>query len=283
MCTNPYTSGPLEYGCGQCLPCRINRRRVWSTRLMLEVTQHEASSFVTLTYAPEFYPADGCLRRRDVQLWLKRLRKAVAPHRIRYYAVGEYGEQTMRAHYHVALFGAGFNVGMHAQGQCDCLLCRSWPLGHVHVGELTVQSSDYIVGYLVKRMTKQGDPRLQGRVPEFSMMSTRPGIGFGAVSALGDVMVSRAGALSVAMSGDVSTRIRSDGQLRPIGRYLTRKLREAAGMDPGCPAAVSLQRSAEYWAEVAQPGGREKRKSRRVASGVAADARVLLAKSRRVL
>jgi len=67
--------GVIPCACGHCLPCKINRRRLWSHRIMLETFMHEASSFLTLTYAPEFLPQDLSLKVRDYQLFMKRLRK----------------------------------------------------------------------------------------------------------------------------------------------------------------------------------------------------------------
>jgi len=51
------------------------------------------------------------LIKRDVQLFVKRLRKdqdARGLAKIRYYLVGEYGDQTKRPHYHAAIFGEDF-------------------------------------------------------------------------------------------------------------------------------------------------------------------------------
>ena len=45
------------------------------------------------------------LRKRDFQLFMKRLRKKYSDDRIRFYACGEYGSETFRPHYHAILFG----------------------------------------------------------------------------------------------------------------------------------------------------------------------------------
>lgn len=100
------------FGCGQCLPCRVNRRRIWTHRIMLEAAQYHDNSFVTLTYDEEKLPVDLSVTPRTLQLFMKRLRK-VYPNRIRYFGVGEYGDQTMRPHYHLALF----NFASCARGQ----------------------------------------------------------------------------------------------------------------------------------------------------------------------
>ena len=58
---------------------------------------HESSQFITLTYAPENYPKNGSVSPREMQLFLKRLRRLVEPVQLRYYLVGEYGDHTQRA------------------------------------------------------------------------------------------------------------------------------------------------------------------------------------------
>lgn len=116
MCRDPYVSpaGPV-YGCGQCMPCRLNKRRVWAHRIMLEAYQYEHNAFVTLTYAPEKLPENGSLVPEHVQSWLKRLRARVAPSKFRFFLVGEYGDESERPHYHAALFG--FRSCVYGQSQ----------------------------------------------------------------------------------------------------------------------------------------------------------------------
>ena len=94
----------IPFGCGQCIPCRINRKRLWTHRLMLESFSHSDATFVTLTYDPEKYSGES-LRPEDVTKFLKRLRRKLEPKKLRYYLVGEYGDKTGRPHYHIALFG----------------------------------------------------------------------------------------------------------------------------------------------------------------------------------
>ena len=91
-------------GCGQCIHCRANRRREWVLRILLELEKHEFNTFLTLTYDDVHLPADQSLKTEHLTNFFKRLRYKV-DYPIRYYAVGEYGEETERPHYHVALFG----------------------------------------------------------------------------------------------------------------------------------------------------------------------------------
>lgn len=78
LCKKPYTRGPQQFGCGQCMPCRVNRSRLWIARMMLEALEYEErgeeSAFVTLTYDAEHVPPDGSLRPLDLRVFLNRLR-----------------------------------------------------------------------------------------------------------------------------------------------------------------------------------------------------------------
>lgn len=239
MCGKPFRQGVMEYGCGQCLPCRLNRRRLWTGRLMLESKLHSESVFVTLTYDEKHVPADGNLEPDVLRDFLKRLRSRIEPRRLRYFVVGEYGDQTERPHYHAVLFGVG--LGDRAQLQA------SWDRGFVHVGTLTEKSAGYVVSYTLKRMTRAGDPRLEGRVPEFARMSLKPGIGAVAMEEIANALRSKialqgaeedAGPVQRASAVDVPSAFRSGGQSFPFGRYLKGKAREYLGADRRTPEAV---------------------------------------------
>lgn len=157
---------------------------------------------------------------RDAQLFLKRLRAVLAPEKVRYFIVGEYGSHTARPHYHVALFGVS-----------DADAVRScWRKGFVHVGSLTPESCSYLTGYTTKGWTRHSYPELHGRVPEFCRMSLKPGIGADAISEMAKGLVSRSGSAAVARFGDVCRDFRFRGRRWPLGRYLVRLLREAVGV-----------------------------------------------------
>lgn len=199
LCKNPYVDKGQAHGCGQCLPCRINRRRVWTHRMILESMSHSSSTFVTLTYAPEHIPQghidkkgheykEWSLNPKHVQDFMKRLRKAYAPLKLRQYIVGEYGEDTYdkqgnfspgRPHFHIALFGYPFchnrdlegkpiigykKVSLEKNGlqywkinQCKCPPCtmiqEKWDYGFTQNGTLTIQAAGYCAGYMTKKFT----------------------------------------------------------------------------------------------------------------------------------
>lgn len=190
---------------------------------MLEQLKHNESCFCTLTYATEHLPESGSLSKRDLQLWLKRLRKEI-PTKIRYYAVGEYGDRTWRPHYHAALYGVSYLQAKIIEG--------TWKKGMIHIGELTKESAQYICGYVVKKLTNGKDPevirKLAGREPEFCRMSLRPGIGASAMIDVADAVMS---STAMSIQSDVPGVLRHGPRLMPLGRYLKKKLRALCWID----------------------------------------------------
>lgn len=213
--------------------------------MLLESFFHDAVSFVTLTYSDECLPKGGTLAPGDAQKWLKRLRKALYPRKVRFYLVGEYGDQSERPHYHAAIFGLAGCLHFPLAEQkfdrrkCQCQSCAivrsTWNNEKAKTGgitdcaHLTRESAQYICGYVTKKMTKKDDARLRGRFPEFARSSNRPGIGAQAMEKLTDFVLSEDGANDLILTGDVPRSLRHGGKKLPLGRYLRRKLREYAG------------------------------------------------------
>lgn len=230
-------AGAIPFGCGQCLPCRINRRRQWMWRQYLEGLCHAENSFVTLTYDDEHLPDKGVLVPRDLQLFLKSLRKCISPVRVRYFAVGEYGEDNKRPHYHLSLFGVCGDTFINGKpvaeyGYVRGKLCvvggwihECWSRGFVDVREFNHLTAQYVAGYTVKKLTDWKNGQVFA-VPEFARMSNRPGIGADAVRTIGRALVDTAQGWE---SGDVPSQLRIGGKLVPLGRYLLDKLRSEVG------------------------------------------------------
>lgn len=222
--------------CGQCMPCRFNRRRVWTHRLMLEASQHEHSSFITLTYDNEHLPLSESglptLVPADLRNFMKRFRHGSVS-KLRYYAVGEYGDTTQRPHYHLAVFGypvclAGRTVLDRATSAPTCcpvcrLVWKSWSKGGIYLGSLTRDSAQYVAGYVTKKMTSRDDYRLGDRYPEFSRMSNRGGLGLRALDPVIDTLKSYH--LDKVLE-DVPASLAHGGKILPLGRYLRAKLRK---------------------------------------------------------
>jgi len=132
---------------------------------------HEDSIFLTLTYASEFLPKNNTLVKRDLQLFLKRLRKNLAPRKIRFFASGEYGEKGGRPHYHLILFSVG--------GTDRRIIEHCWPHGLIHIGSVDHNSCNYVAKYCVKKLSGPAARYYdeKGIIPEFALMSRKPGIG----------------------------------------------------------------------------------------------------------
>lgn len=226
LCKKPFMKGGLiPFPCGQCSPCRVNRRRIWSHRIVLEAAKHAESWVANLTYDPEHLPEGGCLKKEDVQLFLKRLREAVFPVRFRYFCVGEYGEQFGRPHYHCILFGLPWSTEMHQT------VLRAWGNGSMVPGLMSWQTAEYVGGYVNKKLTKKDDPRLCGKPPEFSLMSLKPGIGAAAMTDVAQTLLTEQGSKLIAQTGDVPTTLGHGRKQFPLGRYLRRRLRDECGFD----------------------------------------------------
>jgi len=254
MCRNPYIApGGAAYGCGQCMPCRVNARRVWTHRIMLEATQHPDNSFWTLTYSDDKIPLTEdnlqTLVPKHLTDFMKRLRNDVQPVKIRYFNVGEYGEKSGRPHYHLALFNfptceRGI-TRTNRRGDC-CRVCdnvrKIWGYGLVHAGNLEASSAAYICGYITKKLTRRGDIRLCGRSPEFARMSLKPGIGAGIIPDVASALLTHNLETTLA---DVPTSLRNSTRVQPLGRYLTRQLRSNIGRVPNAPPETLQAKAAE--------------------------------------
>lgn len=209
---------------------------------MLEAAQYEDNCFLTLTYDEKNLPEDQSVNPREIQLFIKKLRFHY-PRKIRYFAVGEYGDGTMRAHYHIALFNfpqckRGISRFNTQTGKC-CATCdlikTTWGKGQVIIGTLEPASAAYVAGYVVKKMTKDDDPRLEGRRPEFARMSLRPAIGVGMMHELASTLMEHK--LDEKMI-DVPLTLQHGKAHLPLGRFLRRKLREFIGRNANTPQEV---------------------------------------------
>lgn len=196
------TRVPIPIPCAKCIGCKMEYARQWGIRCLHEAKMWPHNSYVTLTYADEFLPPGGSVCLRDVQLFMKRLRRArgAGPSNpIRYFLGAEYGEINGRPHYHCLLFNCGFGdlkyLGSNARGEplyTSGELSSLWSadgktMGHCSIGAVTYDSAVYCAKYALKKVT--GAPAQEhycvydengecyDRAPEFAIMSRRPGIG----------------------------------------------------------------------------------------------------------
>lgn len=178
----------LSLPCGRCIGCKLERSRQWAIRLMHENELHEESSFITLTFDEKNLPEGGSLDVGIVQRFLKRLRKRLAPRRIRFFLCGEYGDRFGRPHYHAVIFGYSFPDKVKLSSGSSTLsyskeLSDIWGFGLCSVGDVTFESASYVASYVTKKITgEKAKEHYQGRKPEFVVMSRggRKGKGIGA-------------------------------------------------------------------------------------------------------
>ncbi|ALS03675.1 VP4 [Gokushovirus WZ-2015a] len=187
---------PVTIPCGRCSGCRLERSRQWAMRCLHEKRMHKMSSFITLTYDDDHLPDGNTLVLSDLQNFMKRLRK-ITGDGLRFYACGEYGEYTARPHYHVLLLNYDFDDRKYyklAKGgeklYSSKTLDKVWSLdgkrlGLTVVGDVTFESCAYVARYIMKKRigkdadTWYGHCPVTGvvRLPEFTCMSRRPGLG----------------------------------------------------------------------------------------------------------
>ncbi len=203
-----HTIAPMEVACGQCLGCRLDRSLMWAMRIVHESylhVDHFGNCFITLTYRDRsecnsdqikkgyYVPGDYSLDKSHFQKFIKRLRKKFEQ-KIRYFHCGEYGDETLRPHYHACLFNCEFadqKIYKDDEGiitYSSESLEKLWPYGFSTIGELNFETASYVAGYILKKVTGQQsmDAYLRNDeygvafwvLPPYVTMSLKPGIGF---------------------------------------------------------------------------------------------------------
>lgn len=184
----------LKIPCGRCIGCRLERSRQWAVRCMHEAKSWEKNCFVTLTYNDDQVPQGNTLVRNDLQTFMRDLRYRYKPKKIRFYACGEYGDQTSRPHYHLCLFNHDFEDQKLWKDKNGIQLFTSeilqeiWPAGFSTISQLTFESAAYTARYVLKKQNGESATQhyeyidketgeLFDRLPEFNAMSLKPGIG----------------------------------------------------------------------------------------------------------
>lgn len=163
---------------------------------MCEAESHQDNSFITLTYAGD----PGGLDKSHLRDFFKRFRYKLGTIKIRYFAVGEYGSENHRAHWHAVIFGwcPDRSDAYDIKGRKDLvgshLLDSVWSgfdpdlFGYASAGELTPASAGYVSQYAMKKIT--GPQAVDSYtdadtgeicLPEFAVMSRggRKGHGIG--------------------------------------------------------------------------------------------------------
>lgn len=182
-------TGPVP--CRQCYGCRMRKTLDWSMRNMHQLSSSQnVGAFITLTYNEDNLPENGSLDPDHLKDFWKRLRDAIAPLKIRYFACGEYGDVTNRPHYHAIIFGYDFpdktlwSTNKGNKYYRSTLLEKKWGLGNCIIGDVNFQTCSYVAKYIQKKIT--GDAAVDAYVdertgevlvPPFQRQSLKPAIG----------------------------------------------------------------------------------------------------------
>lgn len=216
--------------CGQCMPCRINKGRLWSARIIMEdLTNYQAtgcvSGFLTLTIDPKhekLVPSDdGCpvttLEKRKTQQWVKNLQKKHG--KFGYYLIGEYGDTTWRAHYHMAVFP---QYATQISG-----IVEDWKKGFTTATPLTPERARYLANYTAKKLTKAHDERLAlHQEPEFRCSSSTPPLGSEFARTLVRHYSQKRQLQLLRERGDIERTFRFDGRVYPIPTFILNRVRK---------------------------------------------------------
>lgn len=209
------------------MPCRIRAAKVWGARIQLEMAGYAENVFITATYAPECLPPEGSLHKKQFSGFIKRLRSRIAEKvgmRFRFFACGEYGSRTGRAHYHAILFG----VGLWAEPEIKA----SWPFGFVSIAPCDGGVGNYVSGYCVKKLNCVDR---WPREPEFILMSRRPGIGARFADTVAEDALSSEDWYDE--HGDIQGAVRVGPYYLPIGGYVKNRVRMQLHGTSRAPAA----------------------------------------------
>lgn len=194
-----------KFPCRKCIPCLLRRQKAWVSRLVEELSNHDFSYFVTLTYDDEHLPIDEngepCFNKRHFtklnadlrkRFQLGKLKNPVydellgSPEyldlpkglRFKYYLTTEYGPTTFRPHAHGVWYGLPGSLHI-----VEILFRTLWPYGFVSVFPATEGAAGYISKYLVSDGVGKDSYHGNG-MPVFSLMSKSLGLSY--VERMGD-------------------------------------------------------------------------------------------------
>ena len=163
MCCSPYITRN-KYGdivpvpCGKCYECLEQWTKDWRFRLNAEKRHSFASMYLTLTYNDAHLPVkyndevgewQSFVDKKELQDFFKRVRFHAPGVKFRYFAVGEYGGDYNRCHYHILFFFS------HTQGlsrnQFYMLFRYCWQgRGFIYLKATEQRHINYVSGYFNK-------------------------------------------------------------------------------------------------------------------------------------
>ena len=223
---------PICLPCGRCIHCRLQNSKEKAIRAVHESTLYRENCFVTLTYNPKSVPSDGSIRPRDMQLFIKRLRRYFPKIKFKTFGCAEYGEKLSRPHYHLCIFGLDFADKKFWRFSENDWSKDKWPvyrsaileklwsnpltgesLGFCEIGTLTFESAAYVARYVVKKVNgEMKEEHYDGRLPERIICNSK-GIGLRWLEKFSDEVINNDG-------------VYRDGIIEKMPRYYEKKLEE---------------------------------------------------------
>lgn len=166
----PRPEGSKVLPCKVCIGCRLQKSHNWAVRLTHEAKSWPDACFLTLTYSDDFLPqtihGEMTLKKSHLRTFFNDLRGRLSyrsdnERKIKFFAVGEYGDLNGRPHYHAALFGLGSSecgaVGTRparsGAPQFELpVINEVWKYGDHTVAALTFESAAYVARYALKKV-----------------------------------------------------------------------------------------------------------------------------------
>lgn len=147
----------VTIACGKCEECLQNKMLELKKRIENELKINPKAYFLTLTYDDEHKKN---LNKRDIQLFLKRLRKKT---KLRYFYRGELGEKTERPHYHMILWTEKPKDLEECENKTKSgykqykskEIEKTWSNGLVRISDMTKELVNYIIKYTLKNLKKE--------------------------------------------------------------------------------------------------------------------------------
>lgn len=152
--------GSYQVPCGKCYICLGKRRADWAFRLHAESIASDTidTLFITITYNDDNI-GDNLVKKKDLQNLFKELRSSGCM--FKYYAIGEYGTHTHRAHYHCMIFLKAKEGIITDRVQFVNNLEYYWqefdnakrpirPKGYIKVDNITPARVNYVLHYHVR-------------------------------------------------------------------------------------------------------------------------------------
>lgn len=216
----------VEVPCGHCEACLSRKANEWATRIYYEWLESKTSKFYTLTYAEEYLTWNDVtfilgakkqtfelpvLSKRDVQLFMKRLRKKLGVG-LRFFLGGEYGENFGRPHYHFILF----NYPKHlTDEELDDIVQKCWSYGNIQSGDTNISRVKYVAKYIFSSSLFP-NKLIKNWVKPFILTSRKPGLGLHYINSTTKEFHNE--------SLDTRVYMEDDGVLMPMPRYYRDKI-----------------------------------------------------------